>query len=70
MKFCAELCNKYNLPINANSVLTHYEFGLNNPQTSSHGKIDIMYLPPYPWVAKEDVGSFIRTKVRWYKERL
>ncbi len=70
MKLCAEICQKYNLGVNSQTVLTHYEFGIANPKSTSSGKIDIIYLPPYPWVAKEDVGSFIRTKVRWYREKL
>ena len=70
MKFCSDLCEQYSLDINPGTVLTHYEFGQNNPKTSSFGKIDIVYLPPYPWVARKDVGSFIRSKVRWYKEKM
>ncbi len=70
MKFCAELCAKYNIQPSPNTVLTHYEFGKANPKTTSAGKIDIIWLPPYPWVAQNEVGSFIRSKVRWYKERL
>lgn len=50
--------------------MTHYEFGQNNPKTTSFGKIDIVYLPPYPWIAKKDIGSFIRSKIRWYSERI
>lgn len=67
MKFIAQLCEKYSLQISPTTVLTHYEFGRQNPKTSSVGKIDIVYLPPYSWVAKEDIGNFIRSKVRWYK---
>ena len=67
MAFCAELCQKYNIPITPQTVMTHYEFGLNNPKTTSAGKIDIIYLPLYPWVVKDEIGSFIRTKINWYK---
>ena len=70
MKFCAQLCKKYNISVNNESVLTHYEFGRTHPKTSSFGKIDITYLPPYPWVVKSEIGSFIRSKIRWYLERL
>lgn len=69
MEFCSQLCRKYSLDINPGTVMTHYEFGKNNPKTTSAGKIDIIYLPPYSWVSKDDVGSFIRSKVRWYRER-
>ena len=70
MKLCAELAKKYKIPITPQTVLTHYEFGINNPKTTSAGKIDIVYLPPYSWVKKEEVGSFIRTKVKWYLEKI
>lgn len=69
MKLCSELCKKYSLDVNPQTVMTHYEFGQKNPKTSSFGKIDIIYIPPYSWVAKNDVGSFIRSKIRWYKEK-
>lgn len=66
MDLCAKLAKKYDIQISPQTVMTHYEFGLKNPKTTSAGKIDIIYLPPYQWVAKEDVGSFIRTKIKWY----
>ncbi len=68
MKFCAQLCDKHNIEVTTKTVMTHYEFGVSNPKTSSAGKIDIIWLPPYPWVARKDVGSFIRSKIRWYME--
>ena len=64
MELCAKLVD-----ISPQSVMTHYEFGLKNPKTTSAGKIDIIYLPPYSWVEKEEVGSFIRSKVKWYKAK-
>ena len=69
MCFCAELAKKYKINITPQTLMTHYEFGLKNPKTSSAGKIDITYLPPYPWVEKNEVGSFIRSKVKWYLQR-
>ena len=69
-KLCAELCKKYNIPITPQTVMTHYEFGLKNPKTSSAGKIDIVYLPPYPTVKQADVGNFIRNKVKWYYKNM
>lgn len=68
MKLCAELAVKYDIKVSPDSVMTHYEFGQKNPNTTSFGKIDIVFLPPFPWISKEDVGSFIRSKIRWYKE--
>lgn len=61
-KLCAELCKKYNIPVE--NVWTHYEFGINHPDTTSHGKIDIIYLPPYPLVKRNEVGGFIRNKIQ------
>ena len=67
MKKVAELCRQYNIAITPDTVLTHYEFGLKHPETSSAGKPDIGFLPPYPEVKYSDVGYFIRNKVRWYQ---
>lgn len=68
-KLIAELCKKYNLPINKDTVMTHYEFGQSHPNTTSYGKIDINFLPDY-LVNSNNVGDFIRDKARWYFERL
>lgn len=65
-KTVAELCKKYNIKISPNTVMTHYEFGKRNPKTTSAGKIDIIWLPPYPSVTKDQIGDFIRSKVEWY----
>lgn len=69
-KLCAKLSKKYNIPNTSNTIFTHYEFGLKHPNTTSHGKIDITYLPPYPYIAKEDCGAFIRSKIKWYATKL
>ena len=66
-KLVAQLCKKH--LINLNNVLTHYEFGQAHPKTSSAGKIDIIYLPPYPEIKQNQIGSFIRNKVKWYLEK-
>ena len=69
MKLCANLCTKYGISITQDTVMTHYEFGIKHPNTTSAGKIDIIYLPPYPWVDQRDIGSFIRSKIKWYKQK-
>ena len=69
MAFCADLAIKYKLEVSPQTVMTHYEFGLKNPKTTSAGKIDITYLPPYNWVNKEEIGSFIRSKIKWYIQK-
>ncbi len=70
MKLCAQLAKKYNIKVTPDTVFTHYEFGQKHPKTTSHGKIDIIFIPPYPWVLKDDCGSFIRSKIRWYLSNL
>lgn len=70
MKLCAQLAKKYDIKITPDTIMSHYEFGQKHPDTTSHGKIDIIFLPPFPWVSKEDVGSFIRSKIRWYEENI
>ncbi len=63
----AKLVKKYKLNIeNPLVIQTHYGFGQRNPQTSSFGKIDIVYLPPYPEIKSEDIEKFIRKKIKWY----
>lgn len=70
MEFCSRLASKYSLEINPETVLTHYEFGKSHPKTTSAGKIDIVYLPPYPTVEQNKIGDFIRGKVQWYYKNL
>ena len=70
MELCANLSIKYDIPVNPNTIMTHYEFGLKHPSTSSAGKIDIIFIPPYPWVDRLDAGKFFRAKIKWYKEKL
>lgn len=69
-KLIAELSKKYNITINPQNVMTHYEFGLKHRNTSSCGKIDIIYLPPYTDVEQSKVGDFIRNKARWYLDKV
>ena len=70
MEYCAKLAIKYRIPIAPETVMTHYEFGKKHPETTSAGKIDITFIPSYPWLEKNDVGKFIRSKIKWYKEKL
>ena len=69
-KLCAELCKRYSIPITNQTVLTHYEFGLANPRTTSAGKIDISYIPYCPEIPARSVGDYIRNKVKWYCSKL
>lgn len=66
---CAEIaqfCLDNNIPITPQTIMTHYEFGKAHPNTSSAGKPDINYLPPFPQLKAEDIGDFFRDKIRWY----
>lgn len=63
-ELCAELSKRYNIPLNR--IMTHYEFGINNPTTSSKGKIDINFIPYNPSLKENEVGDFIRGKIQWY----
>ena len=70
-KLGALLAKKYNLNLNNPlSVQTHYGFGQRNPKTASAGKIDIIYLPPYTDIKKDEIEKFIRNKVTWYFKHL
>lgn len=69
-KLVAELCKKYNIKITPQTVLTHYEFGLAHPKTSSAGKIDIIHFPAYNNIKQLEIGSFIRNKVKWYINKI
>ena len=68
MELCAQLCKKYG--ISTDDVITHYEFGIKHPNTSSKGKIDIIFIPPYPLVKTDEIGNFIRQKIKWYLNKI
>ena len=70
MKLCAQLALKYEIPIKSTTVMTHYEFGKSHPETSSRGKIDITFLPPFSWLEKDEIGKFIRSKIKWYLNQI
>lgn len=68
---CAELLiSEGYKEANIQNCFTHKEFGDSHPETTSHGKIDISYLPPYPDIKKSLVGDFIRGKINWYIQKL
>ena len=69
-KLIAELCIKYGIIISDKTVMTHYEFGLKNPKTTSRGKIDIIYLPPYSYLKANEIGKFFRNKAKWYLNKI
>ena len=62
--------HKWGLPINKDTVKTHYEFGLANPRTSSAGKPDINNLPWAPEIQAKEIGDHIRRTVNWYRKNV
>ena len=62
------LSQKYEIPITKDTIFTHYEF--DKRQRKPQGKIDITFLHYFPTLSKDEVGSFLRSKVYWYKEKI
>lgn len=60
----ANICKKYDIAVNEDNVLTHYEFGLKHPNTTSKGKIDINFIPHMPNLQAKEVGNYIRENIR------
>lgn len=69
-KGMAQDARLYRIPIEPETVFTHYEFGKANPDTVSHGKIDIIYLPFEPTIKAGEIGDYMRNKVQWYFDKL
>jgi N-acetylmuramoyl-L-alanine amidase len=69
-EFIAKLCKQHGIPVTSDTVFTHYEFGRKHPESDSAGKIDITHLPYRPELKADEVGDYIRGKVRWYLSRL
>lgn len=66
----ALLCKEHGIPVTAETVFTHYEYGKRHPDSDSAGKIDITHLPYEPDLKPDEVGDYIRGKVRWYLQKL
>lgn len=67
----AKLAKQYKLNLSdPMTIQTHYGFGQRNPKTSSAGKIDITFMPPYPNVPAKEIEPYFRTKVKWYYDRI
>lgn len=67
-KRAAQLCNIYGLQ--PSDCITHAEFGLQNPKTSSAGKIDINDLPYANKSGVKAVADYLRNKVQVYYDRI
>jgi hypothetical protein len=75
LRFIASLCIKYGIEPTKENVRTHYEIGKDVvdgiiPRTKLNavnvGKIDIICLEFKPELQPNDVGIYIRNKIRWY----
>ena len=62
-KLLADLCKQYN--ISPDEVYTHSEADLKFNKLDNR-KIDINFLPCKPKLTREEIGDFIRGKVKWY----
>ena len=69
-KKSAELCLKYEIEVSEDNVFTHYEFGKKNPKTSSANKIDFTYISYLPNLKTENIGNYLRNKIRWYQLKI
>lgn len=63
-RLAAEACIKYKINVTSDTVFTHYEF--DRKKHKPEGKIDIIYMPPFPSIKRADIGNCIRSKVLWY----
>ena len=69
-KLIAQLCIKYDLAINTDTIMTHSEFGAKFPNSSSFGKIDIDKLPCIALYDRRSISNWIRSKSNWYKTKI
>lgn len=67
-KLAAQLCIAYGLQ--PKQCITHAEFGKQHPKTTSAGKIDINSLPYIGLRGVEEVGDYLRGKIKWYHKQL
>lgn len=67
----AHLCLTFDIPVTEATVFTHYEYDSkykNNPDIYE-GKTDITFIPYCPNLSVQNVGSYLRAKVKWYIEK-
>ena len=65
----ANLCKEYNIPIDSSHVYTHMEYD-QSPNGAKDGKIDIVFIPYNHVYGKDEVGNFLREKVKWYYNKI
>ena len=67
-QLCAKLAKQYNIPLDKEHIYTHYTF--NKEHKIMTGKIDIIFLPAYPTIKKDNIIDFIINKIKWYYDKL
>ena len=69
-RLVAELSLRYGIPVGSKTIFTHSEFGNTHPETTSHGKIDIDYLPTINLYDRDIIGNWLRNKITWYRQQI
>jgi len=64
----AKMCDVYHIVPSLETIDTHYTFNQKNKITT--GKIDIIYLPPYPRFKPLDILPFLVNKINWYYSKI
>ena len=64
----AYLSVKYGILINEKTLFTHYEF--DSKKVKPEGKIDITYLPYFPYLQTIRIGGYLRNKAEWYRIKI
>ena len=67
MNVCAILCQKYSIPVTAQTVLNHGEVQ-HNLGIAQRGKWDALVLPWATWLTKDQVGDLCRETIINYLE--
>jgi hypothetical protein len=66
----AQLCIEYGIEPTADNVYTHGEFGQLHKDSSSYGKIDIIYIPYLMMYGLDKCGDYLREKIQWYINKI
>lgn len=64
----ASLADIYNIVPSLDTIDTHFTF--NEKHNIHTGKIDIVYLPPYPRFKPLQILPFIVNKINWYYSKI
>lgn len=64
----AHLCLTFDIPVTEATVFTHYEYDSKHKDNPDiyEGKTDITFIPYCPNLSVQNVGHYLRDKVKWY----